>query len=137
MLRARAKIDFGLSEDQEALQQSARDFLTRECPPALVRDTATSEDGVPRDLYRQMAELGWMGLIVPEKEGGLGLGALDLVLVLEELGTLLPYDEPAKLFQTLIAWGRYAELVDFDQNTNVVYLHEAGESEDKDETTSP
>jgi len=79
-------IDFGLSEDQEALQQSARDFLTRECPPALVRDTATSEDGVPRDLYRQMAELGWMGLIVPEKEGGLGLGALDLVLVLEELG---------------------------------------------------
>ena len=79
-------IDFGLSEDQEALQRSARDFLARECPPALVRDTATSEDGVPRDLYRQMAELGWMGLIVPEKEGGLGLGALDLVLVLEELG---------------------------------------------------
>ena len=79
-------IDFGLSEDQEALQQSARDFLARECPPALVRDTAASEDGVPHDLYRQMAELGWMGLIVPEKEGGLGLGALDLVLVLEELG---------------------------------------------------
>jgi NitT/TauT family transport system ATP-binding protein len=61
---------------------------------------------------------------------------IDANLVLEELGTLLPYDEPAKLFQTLIAWGRYAELVDFDQNANVVYLHEASESEDKDEATS-
>ena len=61
---------------------------------------------------------------------------IDADLVLEELGTLLPYDEPSKLFQTLIAWGRYAELVDFDQNANVVYLHEASESEDKDETTS-
>jgi alkylation response protein AidB-like acyl-CoA dehydrogenase len=79
-------IDFGLSEDQEALQRSARDFLARECPPALVRETAKSDDGVPRELYRRMAELGWMGLIVPERSGGLGLGAIDLVLVLEELG---------------------------------------------------
>jgi alkylation response protein AidB-like acyl-CoA dehydrogenase len=79
-------IDFGLSEDQEALQRSAREFLARECPPALVRATARSDDGVPRDLYRKMAELGWMGLLAPEKHGGLGLGALDLVLVLEELG---------------------------------------------------
>jgi len=79
-------IDFGLSDEQEALQRSAREFLARECPPALVRETATSDDGVPRDLYRKMAELGWMGLIVPEKENGLGLGALELALVLEELG---------------------------------------------------
>jgi alkylation response protein AidB-like acyl-CoA dehydrogenase len=83
---AGAMIDFGLSEEQEALQRSAREFLARECPPALVRDTATSDDGVPHDLYRRMAELGWTGLLVPEKQGGLGLGALDLALVLEELG---------------------------------------------------
>lgn len=82
-------IDFGLSEEQEALQRSAREFLARECPPALVRETAKSGDGVPRDLYRQMAELGWMGLLVPEKQGGLGLGALDLALVLEELGRVV------------------------------------------------
>ena len=79
-------IDFGLSEEQEALQRSAREFLARECPPALVRETAKADDGVPRALYRQMAELGWMGLLVPEKQGGLGLAALDLALVLEELG---------------------------------------------------
>ncbi len=52
--------------------------------------------------------------------------------VLEELGTLLPYDQPARLLETLIAWGRYAELIDFDQNANVVYLHEASEDEDDD-----
>jgi NitT/TauT family transport system ATP-binding protein len=58
---------------------------------------------------------------------------LDADAVMEELSTLLPYDQPAKLFQTLIAWGRYAELVDFDENTNVMYPHEASETDDDDE----
>ncbi len=79
-------IDFGLSEEQEALRRAAREFLARECPPALVRETAKTPDGVPRALYARMAELGWMGLAVPEKDGGLGLATLDLALVLEELG---------------------------------------------------
>jgi alkylation response protein AidB-like acyl-CoA dehydrogenase len=79
-------IDFGLSEDQEALGRSARDFLARECPPALVRETAKLPDGVPRGLYARMAGLGWMGLVVPERAGGLGLGTLELALVCEELG---------------------------------------------------
>ena len=61
---------------------------------------------------------------------------IDANLVLEELSALLPYDEPSKLFQTLIAWGRYAELIDFDQNANGVYLHEASENQAQDETTS-
>jgi NitT/TauT family transport system ATP-binding protein len=58
-------------------------------------------------------------------------GHIDADTVLEELGTLLPYDQPSKLFQTLIAWGRYAELVDFDQDANAVYLHQASESDDE------
>jgi NitT/TauT family transport system ATP-binding protein len=65
-------------------------------------------------------------------------GRVDADSVLEELATLLPYDHPAKLLETLIAWGRYAELIDFDQNTNSVYLHEASEEdEDEDEPSSP
>ena len=65
-------------------------------------------------------------------------GRVDADRVLEELATLLPYDHPQKLLETLIAWGRYAELIDFDQNTNSVYLHEASEDdEDGDETSSP
>ena len=63
-------------------------------------------------------------------------GRIDADSVLEELATLLPYDHPAKLLETLIAWGRYAELIDFDQDANTVYLHEAGETEDEDKTTS-
>lgn len=82
-------IDFGLSEDQEALQRSARDVLARECQPALVRETAKEPDGVPAALYAKMAELGWTGLIVPEAHGGLGLGTLELALVLEELGRVV------------------------------------------------
>jgi alkylation response protein AidB-like acyl-CoA dehydrogenase len=79
-------IDFGLSEEQEALQRSARDFLTRECPPALVREAARRPDGLPHALYARMSELGWTGILVPEAAGGLGLGTLELALVLEELG---------------------------------------------------
>jgi NitT/TauT family transport system ATP-binding protein len=64
-------------------------------------------------------------------------GRINADSVLEELGTLLPYDQPAKLLDTLISWGRYAELIDFDQNANAVYLHEASESEDEDEDEAP
>ena len=60
-------------------------------------------------------------------------GRIDADIILEELARLLPYDQPAKLFQTLIAWGRYAELVDFDQNANAVYLHQARQSSGQDE----
>ena len=91
-------IDFGLSEDQEALQRAAREFLARECPPTLVRETARVPDGVPRALYARMAELGWMGLAVPEAQGGLGQGALELALVLEELGRIIVgKDTPLRL----------------------------------------
>src|SRR5262245_10821483 len=112
VLGATAMIDFGLSDEQEALQRSAREFLARECPPALVRETARSDDGVPRDLYRKMAELGWMGLIVPEKENGLGLGALDLVLVLEELGRVAapgPFLATQLLMAALVGAGTAAQ----------------------------
>ena len=64
-------------------------MLARECQPALVRETARTADGVPAALYAKMAELGWTGLIVPEAHGGLGLGTLELALVLEELGRVV------------------------------------------------
>jgi alkylation response protein AidB-like acyl-CoA dehydrogenase len=79
-------IDFGLAPEQDALQQSAREFLAKECPPLLVRDCVPIEDGVPRGLYREMAALGWMGVLVPEALGGLGLGPIELAGLCEELG---------------------------------------------------
>ncbi len=79
-------MDFGLSEEQELLQQSARDFLGRECPTAFVRETMRSEDGFSRVFHEKIAAMGWTGLIIPESFGGLGLRMLDLAVLAEEMG---------------------------------------------------
>jgi alkylation response protein AidB-like acyl-CoA dehydrogenase len=79
-------LDFGLSDDQQLLQESARDVLARELPPTLVRQTAESSSGVSEALDRKLAELGWTGLVVPEAYGGLGLRTLDAAILLTELG---------------------------------------------------
>jgi NitT/TauT family transport system ATP-binding protein len=52
---------------------------------------------------------------------------VDADVILEQLAVLLPYDKPEQLFDTLIAWGRYAELIDYDQATHTVYMQEAAE----------
>jgi alkylation response protein AidB-like acyl-CoA dehydrogenase len=79
-------MDFGLSEEQQQLKESARAFLTGECPTTFVRKVMASDDGYPRELYDHIAKLGWTGLVVPEKFGGAGLGMLDMAMVLEEGG---------------------------------------------------
>jgi NitT/TauT family transport system ATP-binding protein len=53
--------------------------------------------------------------------------------ILAELATLLPYDQPEQLLETLVAWGRYANLLDYDQTADVVYLHQAIDNQDDDE----
>ncbi len=57
-------------------------------------------------------------------------GRISADAVLDELGSLLPYDQPGKLLETLIAWGRYAELIDFNQDANLVYRHESLDDEE-------
>src|SRR6266436_6129339 len=79
-------MDFGLSEEQRQLKDSARAFLGGECPTPTLRKIMTSEDGYPRELYAEVAKLGWSGLTVPEKFGGAGLGMLDMAMLLEEGG---------------------------------------------------
>jgi alkylation response protein AidB-like acyl-CoA dehydrogenase len=79
-------MDFGLSEEQQQLKESARAFLSGECSGALVRKVMASDDGYPRELYAEIAKLGWSGLVVPEKFGGAGLGMLDMAMILEEGG---------------------------------------------------
>ena len=60
-------------------------------------------------------------------------GRIDVDSVLEQLSALLPYDQPTKLLDTLVAWGRYAELIDFDEDAHAVHLHEASASDEEDE----
>lgn len=58
---------------------------------------------------------------------------IDADELLEELGSLLPYDQPEKLFRTMLGWGRYAEIIDFDEHANKVFLHEAMTGDDDEE----
>ena len=84
-------MDLRLTETQEILKQSARDFLTTECPKSLVRELEQGEMGYAPELWKKMAELGWLGLIIPEEYDGMGYTFQDLAVLLEEIGrSILP-----------------------------------------------
>lgn len=84
-------MDLDLTEEQEMLQTMARDFLTRECPKALVRELEEDEKGYSPALWRKMAELGWMGLVLPVEYDGMEMGFMDLIILLQEMGrNILP-----------------------------------------------
>jgi alkylation response protein AidB-like acyl-CoA dehydrogenase len=80
-------MDFDLSEEQKILKKAARDFLVNECPKEVVRSLDESEAGYSPELWKKMAELGWMGLIFPEAYGGSGFSFLDLVGLLRRWDT--------------------------------------------------
>jgi len=82
-------LDFGLSEEQEMLRRSARGLLEKECPPTLVRRLMEDQLGYAPGLWKTMADLGWVGLVIPENFDGAGLTYVDLVVVLEEMGRVL------------------------------------------------
>jgi alkylation response protein AidB-like acyl-CoA dehydrogenase len=82
-------MDISLSEEQELLQGSARDFLQKECPIRLVRAMEEDDTGYDPNLWKQMGDLGWIGLILPEEYGGSGGTMMDLVVLLEEFGRAL------------------------------------------------
>ncbi len=90
-------MDFAFSEEQEMLRSSARDFLAKECPPALVRRLMEAEDSHEPGLWKKLAGMGWTGLGIPEQYGGVG-GFLDLAVVLEEAGRALL---PGPFFSTM------------------------------------
>jgi alkylation response protein AidB-like acyl-CoA dehydrogenase len=78
-------MDFELTDDQLELQRVVHDVVARECPPSLVRAVlAGGDDDVA--LWKTFVGLDWPSLRVPESTGGMGFGAVELVLALEELG---------------------------------------------------
>jgi len=95
-------MDFSLTEEQEILRTVARDFLSTECPKNLVREMAKDEMGYPPRLWHQMAEAGWMGLIIPKEYGGAGGSILDLIVLLEEMGRACL---PGPFFSTVVLGG--------------------------------
>jgi alkylation response protein AidB-like acyl-CoA dehydrogenase len=84
-------MDLTYSEEQQQIQRQARDFFEKECPLPAVRECWAHEAGLPDRLWQRMAELGWLGALLPEAYGGLGLSYTDLSRLLEEMGRgLLP-----------------------------------------------
>src|SRR5260370_5582944 len=79
-------MDFDLSKPQEVLKDAARDFLTSECKPGRVRELMETDTAHDDKLWQSIADQGWMGLVVPEEHGGLGLGLVELAVVAEEMG---------------------------------------------------
>jgi alkylation response protein AidB-like acyl-CoA dehydrogenase len=79
-------VDFELTEEQAALREVSRSMLAVSCPPQLVRSLASAGRDVDDKLWQRGAELGWIGLAVPEEHDGAGQGLVELCLVAEEIG---------------------------------------------------
>ena len=100
-------MDFGFSEEQEMLRQSARQFLETECSMTYVRKMMEDDTGYSAEQWKKMADLGWTGLIFSEAHGGAGLNMVDLVVVLEEMGRVVM---PGPFFATVILGGLAIDL---------------------------
>ena len=82
-------MNFDFSQHQDLLRDQARRFLAANSPPRRVRRVLQGEATHDADLWRGMAELGWMGTAVPQQFGGVGLTPVDLCVIAEELGRVL------------------------------------------------
>jgi acyl-CoA dehydrogenase len=93
------------SEDQELIAKTAADFVKEKSPIARVRALRDANDpvGFSRALWKEMAELGWIGIPFPESVGGAGLGFAELAVVLEELGRSLA---PEPFLSTVLLAGQ-------------------------------
>src|SRR5512144_1712817 len=84
-------MSLALTEEQELLRNTAREFVAEHSPVKELRRLRDSNDpvGFSRGLWKQMAELGWSGITLPEEYGGAALGCAELGIVLEECGRTL------------------------------------------------
>jgi alkylation response protein AidB-like acyl-CoA dehydrogenase len=93
-------MNFELTDDQRAIKRTAREMLASRYRPETVRELAADERGFTDAQWQELSELGWPGVIIPEADGGLGLGAVELAVIHEEIGYALA---PSPLLSTLSA----------------------------------
>jgi alkylation response protein AidB-like acyl-CoA dehydrogenase len=79
-------MDIGFSEEQELLRETARKFLEDECDSRFVRVCMAEPAAVSDAFWQKLAAQGWLGIVYPEEDGGSGLGLVDLVVLMEEMG---------------------------------------------------
>ena len=99
----RIPVDFGFTDEHGLAREQARRFLAERCPLSHVRAMVDDPKGYDPALYREIAEMGWVGLVTPEAHGGLGLDHLHLALLMDEMGrVLLPSPYFASLSSLLV-----------------------------------
>jgi len=91
---------FDLTDEQQAIRQTAHDFLASRFKSERLREIAASDSGFDESGWKEMAELGWAGLALPEEWGGQGLGIVDLAVLFEEMGYVCA---PSPLLSNTIA----------------------------------
>jgi alkylation response protein AidB-like acyl-CoA dehydrogenase len=95
-------MNFGFTEEQELLRSTARKFFDNECPSELVRKLMETPEGMTPALWAKLGEQGWLGLIYPDQYDGMGLGLVDLVVLMEEMGRAVV---PGPYFSTVLLGG--------------------------------
>ena len=106
-------MQFGLSESQEFLKDSARKFFAGECPSAEVRRLMETDTAYDATLWSKLTDQGYTGIIFPEALGGVGLGKVELMLLMEEAGRALL---PGPFFSTVVLAGSVLESVASQEN---------------------
>ncbi len=95
-------MDIGFSEEQELLRETARKFLEAECDTKFVRARMADPAAVTAGFWQQLAAQGWLGIVYPEEHGGSGLGLVDLVVLMEEMGRRVM---PGPFFSSVLLGG--------------------------------
>ena len=95
-------MDFGLSKEQGMLKKEARKFLDKECTEEVVREIEKGDLGCSPELWHKIADLGWLGILFPEKYGGMGANILDLTFIYEEMGRAM---FPGPFMSTVVLCG--------------------------------
>ncbi len=84
-------MDLSFNEDQNMIREMVSKFLDKDCSKDKIRKLKDDDMGYDPETWKKMAELGWMGLVIPEEYGGTGMGFIDLMIVMEEMGrSILP-----------------------------------------------
>src|SRR3954462_15221671 len=81
-------MNFDFTDDQRAIKETARELLASRFKLERLRELAESKT-YGDDVWKEISELGWPGIFIPEESGGQGLGGIELVILLEEMGYVL------------------------------------------------
>src|ERR1700749_319934 len=82
-------MNFDFSDDQKQMRDAARKFLSEQCPPKAVRAVLDGKAAYDKELWKGLAEMGFLGVAIPEEFGGAGAGHLELCVIAEEMGRAL------------------------------------------------